>query len=299
MFMDDLRMIDALLAKPDPSPEVRARGRERLLAATRRPARKRRFTWPVAAVAASAAAITAVVVGLTSTAAPNGPPVSPATTAGRRVLLAAAVTAAARPAGSGTYWHVKTVYSDQRGSSFIESWTRRDGREYVRTGPGRPVLHGSPIAFGIAGTTLDFTRIQQLPTDAAALKAELTRLLRTRKDAVSRGVLVGGPGRDPVLIDALTDLLARVPAPPGVRAAAFRVIAGLPGVRRVGSAAGWQTLLIHGDGGDMRLVVDPATSLVRGWTDIAPPPDRRGGTLLADQSVSVPTAEWTSSLPAR
>lgn len=146
---------------------------------------------------------------------------------------------------------------------------------------------------------MSFTRIQELPTDAAALKTELTRPLQTRKDVVSRGVLVGGPGRDPLLIDALTDLPARVPAPPGVRAAAFRAIAGLPGVSRVGSAPGGQILLIHGDGGDMRLVVDPATSLVRGWTDTAPPPDRRGGAWPADQSVSVPTAEWTSGLPAK
>lgn len=297
--MDDLRMIDTLLAKPAPSDEVRARGRERLSVATRRPARRRRFTWPVAAVAASAAAITAVVVGLTSTAAPNGPPSSPAV-AGRRVLLAAAVTAEARPAGSGTYWHVKTVHSDYRSSSFFESWTRRDGREYLRNGPGRPVLlHGSPTAFGVAGTTMSFTRIQELPADAAALKAELTGLLRARRHDVPRGGILVGPGQDPLLIDALTDLLARVPAPPRVRAAAFRAIAGLPGVSRIGSAPGGQTLLIHGDAGDMRLVVDPETSLVRGWTDTAPPPNRRSGAWLADQSVSVPTAEWTSSLPAK
>jgi hypothetical protein len=216
------------------------------------------------------------------------------------VLLAAAVTAEARPAGSGTYWHVKTVYSDYRSSSFIESWTRRDGREYVRNGPGRPVLlRGAPTAFAITGgISMSFARIQKLPADAAALKAELTGLLRARRDYVPRGGLVG-PGQDPLLIDALTDLLARVPAPPRVRAAAFRAIAGLPGVSRVGSAPGGQTLLIHGDAGDMRLVVDPATSLVRGWTDTAPPPDRRGGAWLADQSVSVPAAEWTSSLPAK
>jgi hypothetical protein len=107
---------------------------------------------------------------------------------------------------------------------------------------------------------------------------------------------VVGLGRDPRLIQSLVDLLSRVPAPPKVRAAAFRVIAGLPGVSRAGQTADGQTLLIRSDEGDVRLVVDPATSIVRGWSATPPPVRKRGNAWLADQSVSFPVAEWTSRL---
>jgi hypothetical protein len=150
------------------------------------------------------------------------------------------------------------------------------------------------MAFTIAGTGMSFTRIQRLPTDPAALKAEITRLVG-RERLPFRGK-VTGIGREPLLIQPLIDLLAPVPAPPKVRAAAFRAIAGLSGVSRAGQTAGGQTLLIHSDDGDVRLVVDPATSIVRGWTATAPPVGKRGRSWLADQSVSFPVAEWTSRL---
>jgi hypothetical protein len=291
--MDDLRTIGALLTKPAPSAEVTARGRDRLRAAARGPARKRRFTWPVAALGAAAAATAAIVIvsDLSPTATPNGPP-SPVS--GRQILLTAATTAETRPAGSGTYWHVKTVYGDTRSTETFESWTRRDGKEYWRTRSGRPTLTRGTSTFTIAGTDMTFQRIQRLPTDPAALKAEITRLAGRQK--FPPHVKITGIGQNPLLIQPLMDLLARIPAPPKVRAAAFRVIAGLPGVSRAGQTAGGQTLLIHSADGDVRLVVDPATSIVRGWTATAPPPDKRGRSWLGDQSVSYPVAEWTSRL---
>jgi hypothetical protein len=295
--MDDLRVVGTLLAKPGPSADVTARGRDRLRAAARVPVRKRRFVRPLtalAALAAAAAASTIVVVSdLAPTATPNGPPPG-AAVSGRQILLAAATTAEARPAGSGTYWHVKTVYGDMRSTESMESWTRRDGREYWRDRNGRPRRFAGTTAFTIAGTGMGFTRIQRLPTDPAALKAEITRLVdRERVPFRSR---ITGIGREPLLVQPLIDLLARIPAPPKVRAAAFRAIAGLPGVSRAGPTAGGQTLLIHSDDGDVRLVVDPATSIVRGWTATAPPVGKRGASWLADQSVSFPVAEWTSRL---
>jgi hypothetical protein len=141
---------------------------------------------------------------------------------------------------------------------------------------------------------MTFARIQRLPTRPAALKAEITGLLG--KEKLPPNVKVVGLGRNPRLVQSLVDLLSRVPAPPKVRAAAFRVIAGLPGVSRAGQTADGQTLLIRSDGGDVRLVVDPATSVVRGWTATPPPVRKRGGAWLADQSVSFPVADWTSRL---
>jgi hypothetical protein len=297
--VDDLRMIETLLTKPGPAEDVTVRGRERLAAATRETTRRRRLTWRLAAPAAAlTAAATVAAVAVTHgspTATPNGPPAAAAS--GRRILLAAAVTAEGRPAGTGTYWHVKTVYSDHRSSETFESWTRRDGREYARYGPGRPVLSGGAAsAFGLPGAQLTFAQIQRLPADPAALRARLAHMIRTAKNRVSAGHVVG-PGRDPQLIESLTDLLARVPAPPKVRAAAFRAIASLPGVSRAGSAPGGQTLLIHGDAGDVRMIVDPATSLVRGYTATPPSPLPRHGGWLAAQSITFPVAEWTSAPP--
>jgi hypothetical protein len=299
--MDDLRAIGALLTKPAPSTEVTARGRDRLRAAARGPARRRRFIWPVAALGAAAAATAAIVVvsdlsptATPNTATPNGPP-PPAAVSGRQILLAAATTAETRPAGAGTYWHVKTVYGDSRSSESRESWTRRDGREYWRNGSARPALIHGTTAFDVADAQMTFRRIQELPTSPAALKAEITRLLDP--NLLPPGAKVIGPGRNPRLILSLIDLLARVPAPPKVRAAAFRVIAGLPGVTRAGSASGGQTLLIRGDAGDMSLVVDPATSLVRGWSIASPDMRERGAAWMADQYCSIPTAEWTSRRP--
>lgn len=168
---------------------------------------------------------------------------------------------------------------------------------HEQTAPGRPWWRreSDPSLRRTTGdTSLTFEQIQRLPADPSALKAKLARMLKARKLPVPLDHIIG-PGRDPQLIESLTSLLARMPTPPKVRAAAFRAIASLPGVTRVGSAPGGQTLLIRGDAGDMRLVVDPATSLVRGWT--ASPPAKRKSAWLANQSVSIPTAEWTSELP--
>lgn len=297
--MDDLRMIETLLTKPGPSEEVTVRGRERLREETAGTAKRRRLTWrvtaPVAALAAAATAAAVIFADGSPTATPNGPPA--VTASGRQILLAAAVAAETRPAGTGTYWHVKTVYSDQRSSESRESWTRRDGREYVRNDSGPVVrIHGSPSAFGMMGGQLTYAQIQRLPADPAALKAKLAGMIRTGLDGRLAGHVVG-VGKDPLLIQSLTDLLARVPAPPKVRAAAFRAIASLPGVSRAGSAPNGQTLLIHGDAGDVRMVVDPATSLVRGYTAAPPSPLPRHGAWLGKQSVMFPAAEWTSTLP--
>ena len=293
--MDDLQMLGTLLEKPGPSAEVTARGRNRLhAAATSGPARRRRFTWPAIALSAATAgtAVIMAVSGLSPTATPNGPP---AVVSGRQVLLAAATTAEARPAGSGTFWHVKTVQWDSRSSATSESWTRRDGREWQRRESQRLIRVSGSSAFSVAGTVLTFRQIQGLPTDPAALKARITGLLGKKK--LPPNITEVGLGHDPRLIQSLVDLLARVPAPPRVRATAFRVLAGLPGVSRAGSVSGGQTLLIRGPWGDARMVVDPATSLVRGLTITAPPRSEHRVAWLADQSISFPTAEWTMVPP--
>jgi hypothetical protein len=82
-----------------------------------------------------------------------------------------------------------------------------------------------------------------------------------------------------------------VPAPPKVRAAAFRALASLPGVRSLGPVKGGQGLLLPDPDGKNMLVVDPATSQVRGLSS-----DVIDGRKVSGSS-AITAAEWTNLLP--
>ncbi|MGD0553898.1 MAG: hypothetical protein ABSA93_02845 [Streptosporangiaceae bacterium] len=117
---------------------------------------------------------------------------------------------------------------------------------------------------------LTYDETQQLPTNPAPLKAWLARYERT----------------DISMADALIALQFEVPAPPRVRAAAYRVLASFPDVKNLGPVKGGQELLISfpSGGGWIKLVVDPATSLVRNETD-------------AKVATTIEAAGWTNQLP--
>ena len=292
--MDDLQMITTLLTKPDPSTDVADRGRHQLQNAMRGPVRKRTVSWPVAGIGltALAAVATAIVVAAGGmTAAPHGPPDATGLS-GRQVLLAAATTAETRSTGSGTYWHVKTVQtvsllSRQRRASSVELWTRRDGREYVGLKPGTVgMVHGAPVAFAAPGVRLTFEEIQKLPTDPAALKAKFVEAVDALKPRPVPAM------KNSLVIDSLTNLLSQMPAPPKVRAAAFRAIASFPGVRSLGTVPGGTGLLIPSWGAEERMILDPATSLVRNWTYTT-----RGKAHMQGSTSTSVTAEWTNILP--
>lgn len=285
--MDDPQLIGTLPAKPGPSADVIGGGRERLRAVAAGTTRKRRLTWRVT-VPVAAAAVVAFADG-SPTATPNGPPA--ATVSGRRILLSAAVSAETRPAGAGTYCHVRTVYADHRSTHSIESWTRRDGREYVRNGSGRPPHRRGGVRTGRRAADLSGAADRPGGVEGEAHRHD--RLRYGQAPRPHRRRRRGSPAH------RVADRSAGpVPAPPKVRAAAFRAIASLPGVSRAGSAPGGQTPLIHRAAGDLRTVGDPATSLVRGWTATPPSPLPGPGAWPADQSVSVPVAGWTSEPPA-
>jgi hypothetical protein len=265
-----------------------------------------------------AAAVTAVAVVVASGAAgPAARSNSPAVQlSGRQILLAAATAAAARPAGSGTYWYVKTSWSAFGYKDSEEVWTRLDGQTWLRGGktygklineasiqvtPTNPArfdvaghrdleqLEGLPpiqqksnpsAGFAAAGEAT-LKQLQKLPASPADLKAWIVALNRNFRIATGDPV----PEREAVF-ESLLDLVSGVPAPPAVRAAAFRVMASLPGVTSLGPVSGGQGLRISLSGKQYAtLVVDPATSQVRGPL-----------TFSNGNSVSV-IAEWTSQLP--
>jgi hypothetical protein len=87
----------------------------------------------------------------------------------------------------------------------------------------------------------------------------------------------------------LIDLVSVVPAPPAVRAAAFRAIAAYPEVHAAPDGKGVQ---LPGDG---RLVVDPATGQVDG-SSVFLGPDGKPATDANGDTYAV-SAEWTNDLP--
>jgi hypothetical protein len=295
--MDDLQMLSTVLTKPDPATEVTDRGRHQLQNAARGPVRRRRVSRPLvglglAGAAAATAAIVVVSGGAKPTANPNGPPAA-ASLSGRQILLAAATTAESRPVGSGTYWHVKTIdeMRNHLRTSRVELWTRRDGREYIGLKDGTAVRdHGAAEAFLMPGAKTTFAQIQQLPTDPGALKAKIAGVVEAWR--LPKRLKLSKEGKDGAVLDTLTSLLSRIPAPPKVRAAAFRAIASFPNVKDLGTVTGGRALQVSFAGGDKKLVIDPKTSLVKSWTvtaghDQAP----------YDTTGSVLTAEWTNTLP--
>ncbi|SEG72611.1 hypothetical protein SAMN04489712_11019 [Thermomonospora echinospora] len=103
-------------------------------------------------------------------------------------------------------------------------------------GPRSP-MPSPPDAYSFHGLTV--RQLAELPTDAKALEKTLLGLKGNwhaySKDFSQRPVRepirsLRGAERVRALSDVAGDLLANQPVPPGVRAAAFKMLAGLPGV---------------------------------------------------------------------
>lgn len=258
--------------------------RTHLISEVRRTSAPRRVTplrLAVGGLGLTAAAV-AAVVGLSSTTAPAPVRNRPAVPlSGQRILLAAASTAEARPAGSGVYWHLKTVQEVGGAKRIVmDEWTRRDGQQWGGTG-GRVVKSDGPPkgTFQVAFTKVTFAQLQKLPTTATGLNGWIAGSIKHSKT----GQVPAGSGNTYVP-GALLPLLYEFPAPPKVRAAAFRLLASLPGVSRSGKAG------VYLPGSGIKLVFDPATSLVRNVHITTNKVDK---TL----DITVLAAEWTNRLP--
>ncbi|MFI6320219.1 hypothetical protein ACIBG8_21985 [Nonomuraea sp. NPDC050556] len=243
--MDELELVRELYGPQRVDPRVRARVWGRIEAERRR-GRRRLFSWSVGLVATGAFAVWLAIMPATqqkSQAQPQGQ--------GRMVLLAAAGSAG-RTAG-GAFWHLR----QQRGDKVTELWAARDGRTWV--GDGGKAWPSKGAAFSIAGRDLTFAQIQRLPSDEAALKAWVVGML-----PVDAG--------DDVVADAVLGLLWRKPSPPGVRAAAYRLLADLPNVRYLGERAdrkgrAGEQFAFTVKGVRRTVIIDPASSQVLSCTD--------------------------------
>ncbi|MFD0687930.1 CU044_5270 family protein [Actinomadura fibrosa] len=260
----------------------------------RRPSRRRRVL-VVSALAVATATVAVVAVnggssghrGGTGTAVPSG----------RRILLAAADTAERTPEGTGDYWHVKVVVNEPPDTRTEESWTGRDGRYWWRGSAGKVAKSPRPALLGLAGSPVGMAQIRGLPTEPAALKQRLA--------ANSERGFVAGPNpprpsaalRERLVVEGLVSLVSQLPATPGTRAAALRLLAGYPNVRNLGRVGGGQGLRITFDGTEKPalLVIDPATARVR-RTNLAVNPS--GAVARSKRLISI-TAEWTTAVPRR
>jgi hypothetical protein len=286
--VDELKMLGTTLAGPDPSPDIVDRSRHRLQNVMRggpvKPRRKKR--WVVAGVGLVATATAAaVVVSDLSTPDPKKEPVL----SGQQVMLAAATAAESKPASSGTYWHTKLVLSMGKQTTVRESWIRPDGRTWVSAAPGLVSrVKAEPM---IEFTKLDYAHIQRLPTDPGRLKAALLK---------SSTLPAARDQRQLTTINLLQVVLAEAPAPPKVRAAAYRALAALPNIANLGRTAGGYRLKIsymnstgkHVDGTET-IVVDPKTTKLRveGWAGFGD-----GGLPVGPSQT---TSGWTDRLPGR
>lgn len=287
--MDELQLLEATLTKPAPSADVIDRRRHQLQDTMRGPVRARRSRLsrrPMIMIGVTAATAAASVAIVATDAAPPSPSKDgeiAVQMSGSQVLLVAATAAESKPATTGTYWHVKSVGPEHR---IYESWTKTDGQRWYRL-QGEPVtkLPGRhPIR--VRRTDLGVAQIAKLPTSAAALKVKLLK----------SATVPAKNSKDPMVKETFTimllgDLLSRVPAPPKVRAAAFRALAELPHIKNQGRVSGGQSLLFSGQGGGTKLVVDPKTTAVsaEGFADINGKQESMGGSTI--------TAGWTDRLP--
>ncbi|WP_106396847.1 CU044_5270 family protein [Actinocorallia populi] len=295
--MREAELIAELLTKPAPSAETVAAGRLRLRRESprRRPSRGLLFGGGFTALVAGGVAAAVVVSGFGGPV-PAEPPTDAAT-----ILLAAAERAETTPTETGKYWHVRAFsflgqdYNkpDPHSTGERESWTTTDGLAWMKSAkePLRKFRTGGK--FTLCHKEITYRQLAELPTDPDALYARLHRL------ATHNGI---GPilPQDRKLFTAtcMLSLLADQPAPPRVRAAAFRSLAGLPEAESLGTQrdpAGREgTVLRITYGGTWeKLIIDPETGIVLAMERV----ETREGQTLVQKTVFYEVG-WTDTPPA-
>jgi hypothetical protein len=268
--------------------------------------RKRRWPVPAGAALAAAAAAVAVAVVVTFSSAPAGKVqgTRPRSTgqavqlSASQILLAAATTAEQAHQGSGTYWYVKWLQRNSPSSALqvTQTWSLPDGRSWQLGGKAgnRLVTVFQPRQFDLSGVDLSFRQLQRLPTTPRALQAWLAVAVRDGGAVTSAG-RPGATEQRQWVFQSLLALIGPMPAPPKVRAAAFREIASYPDVTSLGPVPGGRELQFHAFNGLARVVINPATAQVVQTNFLV----LSGGAILwipAPASLTL-VSGWSDSLP--
>ena len=278
--------------------------------------RSRRTGWLAGGLGLAAGAVAAVAVILAGGTV-SGPAVGPvpgghggtqavSQLSGKQILLEAANGVASQPETTGKYWYVNATEPPQLAKwdgGLTQSYATHDGAMYYYLPQYKGVaLTGEASAFIIANRPLTYAQIQRLPTDPAALTAWMTRSFGYSPH--QRLALA------PNMAVSLMELLGVVPAPPAVRAAAFRALAAMPDVIKVGQAGADVELQISLPGAGTRMIdgatgrpipakvaaglthvwltIDTSTFSLRSYT--VP-------TTIPTSTITILAARWTNTLP--
>ncbi|MEV0425362.1 CU044_5270 family protein [Micromonospora sp. NPDC050495] len=284
-------------APPDPALIMAQPRPEALTRPARRPVRRLVLAGALPAVALAAAG----ALLLDTASEPGTPQVQPAVSspapagapadAGGLLLVAAAHSESA-PAAAGRYWVVRAEHGEGTRRAQDERWLAAapglPSAAYVREAGGswtsRPMAgHTAANNFLLAGKPRSARDLAALPSTPAALEE---KLLAWYADTGAT------EGRDAFLFHSGTALVLDLPVSPQVRAAAYRMLAALPGVTSLGRVTDQLgrpgvavTITRQGDFGtaQTRLIVDRTT-----------------GRALAQESwVADRPASWTAVLAAR
>jgi hypothetical protein len=258
MTMDDINLIRTVLTEEREDGRAAARLRLQQVIAAERGGRVpgKRWLWPLAGTGlVAAAAAVAVVLGAAAPPAPAPRPAGDGTHAVPRTaqefLLAAATEAAKAPVTTGKYWHTRwDMYYDRNKGTLgehgepivqvVEEWQAADpagpswsSSVQVKQGRYRPkVRTPDRIGYG-AEAEFSLAEARALPADPAALRA----VLAVKADGMGIDLAdLTADGLDGYIFEATAGLLARAPASPAQRAAAYRLLATVPGVELAGSA---------------------------------------------------------------
>ena len=157
-------------------------------------------------------------------------------------------------------------------SRWTVAFRKRGGRArlVITAAPGRPFGNQTNIGdkvFAIGGTNVSIRQVRALPVTAARLRARLLRAFAA--PGGSGGDLP--TGRADWLWQVGTSMIMNMPLTPGTSAADYRMLAGLPGVRSIGTVrdparrpglAVEMTSATESAGVETsRLIVNPATGL--------------------------------------
>jgi hypothetical protein len=280
--MNELELIREVGSEvPYPDAATTARARAAVLPPPRRRARRR---WPFALAASATAAAAALAVVLLQ----SGSPDSAAAAVLERTARTAADQPATAPPRPGQFVYTKSRSLNETTSvthgqaintladQTREAWIGTDGSGRLREtssnsrfmsardrqawiAAGRPDLGGEYHSDGqFKRGGLYFFDLSKLPTDADSLK-----------ETIEERKVEGGPPGDAETFTIVGDMLRETYASPPLRAALYRVAAGLPGVEligdvkdedgRTGTAVGYTK-----DGTRNDLIFDPTTSALLG-----------------------------------
>ncbi|MET8907889.1 CU044_5270 family protein [Micromonospora sp. NPDC004551] len=267
------RSLDPSERPADPALIMAYPRRESATRVARRPVRRLVLAGALPAVALAATG----AILLNNTSGPGAPVVQPATsspvpvdvpTGAGSLLLVAAERSESAPVTAGRYWVVRTEHGDGARRVQDELWLAAvpglPSVGYVRSADGswtsRPMRgHTADNNFLLAGSPRSARELAALPTDPAKLTEKLLTWY-----ADTGGV----EQRDEFLFNSGAAIVLDLPVSPQVRAAAYRMLAAMPGVTSLGRVAdrlGRPGVAVavsrQGDFGkaQTRLIVDPTT----------------------------------------